>query len=161
MKLTFGIDPGHDGGIACIPGIAKSEVAALVWNDDGLDVLGLRRFIDDTLDVWGPCEPLIVIEKVHAMPKQGTVSMFTFGAGFGELKAVAKFCQIPWALVPPQTWKKSVLAGTDKSKGATVAWAHRTYPALVSALTKKSGLPHMGKVDALAIAHYGHYFHAR
>jgi hypothetical protein len=104
---------------------------------------------------------LLVIEKVHAMPGQGVTSMFTFGSGFGELKALAKILGAPWFLVTPQEWKKRVLAGTNKSKEATTEWAFRAYPSVQSALLKKSGLPHMGKVDALAIAHWGHYFAKR
>lgn len=158
MKVTFGIDPGLDGGYAILGTEAGPMVGPLPWHGSELDAnqlfLIVRSFFSRVDDL------LVVIEKVHAMPKQGTTSMFTFGCGFGELKATMKIVGCRWALVTPQAWKKAVLAGTDKSKGATVNWALRTYPSLHDVLTKKSGLAHLGKVDALAIAHYGHY-HAR
>ena len=159
MRVTIGFDPGKDGGYAMIGEGIPTVLGALPYIqtelDTGLLFHTMRHLLTKDIDV------LVVIEKVHAMPKQGSVSMFTFGSGFGELKALAKILAAPWALVPPQTWKKHVLAGTDKSKGATIEWAHRTYPDLVSGFTKKSGLAHLGKVDALAIAHYGHHFHPR
>ncbi len=160
MKVTIGIDPGLDGGYAILGDGAAPIVAALPWRDKELDAQLLLRVFQAFFRPRNH-ELVIVIEKVHAMPKQGTTSMFTFGSGFGELKAVVKIVGCPWVLVTPQAWKKLVLAGTDKSKGATVSWAFRTYPSLTTTLTKKSGLPHMGKVDALAIAHYGHHLHAR
>lgn len=158
MKITVGFDPGKDGGIAII-GDGFITVNALPFDGDELAMSTLVRFIGD--HVRAGDTPLLVIEKVHSMPKQGVVSTFTFGSGFGELKALAKILGHPWELVPPQTWKKHVLFGTDKSKGGTVEWAIRTYPQLRDHLIKKSGLAHMGKVDALAIAHYGHHFAKR
>jgi crossover junction endodeoxyribonuclease RuvC len=159
MKVTVGIDPGLDGGLAVLSEEEKPLAIPLPWVDKELDA----RRLYDTLNLFyrAPWDVLVVIEKVSARPGQGVTSMFTFGCGYGEIKATAKILGCRWVLVPPQTWKKHVLAGTDKSKGATAAWALRTYPGLTPTLAKKSGLPRMGLVDALAIAHYGHHFHAR
>lgn len=159
MNITIGIDPGKEGGLALLGSQHGPIVMALPYVGTELDTHRLYAFIKSVTHAMD--DTLILIEKVHAMPGQGVSSMFTFGSGFGELKALAKILGYRWDLVPPQTWKKSVLAGTDKSKGSTVEWAHRAYPAAVSELTKKSGLAHLGKVDALAIAHYGHHYHAR
>lgn len=157
MKVTIGFDPGKEGGACVLCDDAPPVVYAFTF--DGTELR--TRWIYDWIQDVPKDDTLVVIEKVHAMPGQGVTSMFTFGEGFGELKALAKILGHPWALVPPQTWKKHVLAGTDKSKGATVEWALRTYPNLQPELLKKSGLPHMGKVDALAIAHYGHHYAKR
>jgi crossover junction endodeoxyribonuclease RuvC len=159
VKLTIGFDPGKEGGYAYIGLPSGPLVGAFPFNGTELDMRRLWNTFEPVLSPYD--DVLIVIEKVHAMPGQGVTSMFTFGSGFGELKAFAKILGRKWELVPPQTWKKHVLAGTDKSKGATIDWALRTYPTIQKELLKKSGLAHMGKVDALAIAHYGHHYHAR
>ena len=164
MKSTIGFDPGKEGGFCAITSSGEAhEIVVAAFHFNGLEL--------DTNQLWHWCKqinsyysfniPTIVIEKVHAMPGQGVTSMFTFGSGYGELKALAKILAWPTIIVTPQEWKKHVLAGTDKSKGATVEWALRTYPSLQPQLLKKSGLAHMGKVDALAIAHYGHHFAKR
>lgn len=164
--ITFGFDPGKDGAIAWVsdtafdPGVGAEPFAFV---GDELDVALLQGYLFPPVgDVPAMRQPArLIIEKVGAVPvagrKQGGKSMFTFGSGFGELKALAKLSGYPWALVPPPTWKKAVLKDTDRSKGATVAWAARTYPSLK--LTRPRGGPHLGMIDALAIAHYGHFFH--
>ena len=160
MKRTIGFDPGKDGALCLIEGSQQPVVETFPFIGDELDTRAIWNWCRQVDDSYlNP--PTIVIEKVHAMPGQGVTSMFTFGSGYGELKALAKILGWPTAYVAPQAWKKQVLAGTDKSKGATVEWALRTYPSLQPRLLKKSGLAHMGKVDALAIAHYGHHFHQR
>lgn len=155
-KVTIGIDPGKEGAAALLSDNRWPEITPLPWtaNELGLHALysALIRFIEPHDQVH------ICLEKVGARPGQGVVSMFNFGEGYGELKGMLKLMQYPYTLVPPQTWKKHVLAGTDKSKGATAAWAIRTFPKLEKVLAKKSGLLHMGKVDALAIAYYGHHY---
>ncbi len=160
MKTTIGFDPGKDGGFCMMMEDRLPVLSTFPFNGLELDTRYIydwcRKIYDSYLS-----PPTIVIEKVHAMPGQGVTSMFTFGSGFGELKALAKILAWPTILVTPQEWKKNVLSGTDKSKGATVEWALRTYPFLQPQLLKKSGLAHMGKVDALAIAHYGHYYAKR
>lgn len=160
MKATVGFDPGKEGAFCLMQDGLMPVVVTFPFNGLEMDLRfiyeWLRRIDDSYLS-----PPTLVIEKVHAMPGQGVTSMFTFGSGFGELKALAKILAYPTILVTPQEWKKHVLAGTDKSKGATVEWALRTYPSLQPELLKKSGLAHMGKVDALAICHYGHYFAKR
>lgn len=160
MKTTVGFDPGKEGAFCLMQDALMPMVVTFPFNGLEMDLRfiyeWLRRIDDSYLS-----PPCLVIEKVHAMPGQGVTSMFTFGSGFGELKALAKILGYPTILVTPQEWKKNVLSGTDKSKGATVEWALRTYPSLQPDLLKKSGLAHMGKVDALAIAHYGHHFAKR
>lgn len=159
MKVTIGFDPGKEGAYAILFGEDRPKVGPFPFIGKELD---LRMLYCVLVSHDVPREDIyLVIEKVHAMPGQGVTSMFTFGSGFGELKALAKILGYRWALVTPQEWKKNVLSGTDKSKGATVEWALRTYPSLQPDLLKKSGLAHMGKVDALAIAHWGHHFAKR
>ncbi len=160
MKITVGFDPGKEGAL-CLIGLAGFPPVLWPFPFNGLEMDTRKIYEVLRAQVKSMDDPMLVIEKVHAMPGQGVTSMFTFGSGYGELKALAKILGWPTLIVTPQEWKKHVLAGTDKSKGATVEWALRTYPSLQPDLLKKSGLAHMGKVDALAIAHFGHHYHKR
>ena len=46
------------------------------------------------------------IEKVHAMPKQGVTSMFTFGYGYGGLRMALIAAGFPFQEVQPRAWQK-------------------------------------------------------
>lgn len=60
------------------------------------------------------------LEKVGAMPGQGTASMFSFGHAAGVVEGVASACNIPITLVTPQQWKKFTgLIGKDKDAART------------------------------------------
>lgn len=76
-----------------------------------------------------PCR-LIAIEKVHAMPKQGVVSTFTFGEGYGSWKGMAAALQIPLVEYRPQDWQPSFFRGMDRSLGKqrSVAYCSSVFP---------------------------------
>jgi crossover junction endodeoxyribonuclease RuvC len=47
----------------------------------------------------------LVVENVHAMPKQGVASTFKFGMGVGIIHGVAGALRLPLTLVSPTHWK--------------------------------------------------------
>jgi crossover junction endodeoxyribonuclease RuvC len=47
----------------------------------------------------------VVVENVHAMPKQGVSSTFKFGMGVGIIHGVAGALRLPLTLVTPNQWK--------------------------------------------------------
>jgi crossover junction endodeoxyribonuclease RuvC len=88
------------------------------------------------------------------MPKQGLVSTFRFGMGFGTWLGMLAALRIPHLAVAPQTWKKSILAGTTKDKGAAIQWAQRRFPGVSLLASTRSKVPHDGLADALAMAEF-------
>ena len=98
--IYIGIDPGKNGGIACI-GDGKNNSEAYPYSDDVLiNSLGL---------VCTKCwqnDVICYLEHVHAMPKQGVSSTFNFGMNFGFIQGVLKAYGISYELVTPQKWKK-------------------------------------------------------
>lgn len=96
----------------------------------------------------------VVIEQVHAMPKQGVTSMFTFGEGYGKLLGVIECLGLPYIKVSPQTWKKVVLAGTKKDKNAAIRYARGFYPD-IELIPKGCRTAHNGIADAVCLASYG------
>ena len=50
-----------------------------------------------------------VLEKVGAMPGQGSSSMFQFGRGVGMVEGIVAALQIPIEYVTPQAWQKAAV----------------------------------------------------
>jgi len=64
----------------------------------------------------------MVVENVHAMPKQGVSSAFNFGMGLGIIHGVAGALRLPLTLVAPTQWKSfHGLKGPDKERSRELA----------------------------------------
>jgi crossover junction endodeoxyribonuclease RuvC len=91
----------------------------------------------------------VVIEEVHAMPKQGVASTFRFGAAFGVAVGVIQATGLPMEFVQPAQWKKRAgVLRTAKDYARTRAL--ELYPH--ADLARKRD---QGRADALLIARYG------
>ena len=147
MTYIVGIDPGKKGGWA-----AKSLI-------DGEIVVGVMPLTGGEIDVR-PLLPLfqnaklVVLEKVHAMPGQGTKSMFTFGMGYGKLIGACQVLGTPFIQVAPTTWKKLVLTDTQKDKNAAIFHVKSKYPT-VELIQERCRIPHDGIADAVCLMEYG------
>lgn len=154
VGIIIGIDPGIQGGICAIEGsrivlIQKSPRIKLnrKWTFDGCEMSKILRSLLHL-------DPKVYIEKVGSMPKQGVTSSFNFGQGYGAWQGMFYALEIPFEFVTPQAWKKKVLAGTDKSKGAAILKAKQLFPKI----DLKPGrliTDHDGMADALCIAVFG------
>ena len=150
---VMGIDPGLDGGVALIlPGGVEAFVTPTIASGGG----GKRQFDIAGMLVLLERHPiaLAVIEAVGPMPKQGVVSTFRFGVGFGTWLGMLAALRIPHLAVTPHAWKKAILAGTTKDKGAAIQWAQRRFPEVSLLATARSKVPHDGLADALAMAEF-------
>lgn len=101
----MGVDPGANGAIVII-------------DDSSTVVAGLRLSKSTENDIWtfmtsNPCD-FALLEKVHAMPKQGVSSSFKFGMAYGRLRAFLTASRIAWREATPQEWQK----GLSLTKGA-------------------------------------------
>ena len=67
------------------------------------------------------------IERVHALPKQGVTSSFSFGLSYGLARGVLAALGVPVTLVTPQEWKRAFRLGSSKSEARTIAC--RLFPA--------------------------------
>ncbi|MCC2632160.1 MAG: crossover junction endodeoxyribonuclease [Ramlibacter sp.] len=91
------------------------------------------------------------LEQVHAMPKQGVTSVFTFGHAAGVVEGLLQGIGIAYTLVPPQTWKKrALLIGQDKD--AARSRAIQLWPTWRDLDLKGKG---QALADAALIARYG------
>jgi len=158
MAKYLGIDPGLTGGIALLTESSPADTGSSLnlwvmpttrWTKD-------RRMVDDVelsniLRSNGPIDHAF-IELVHAMPKQGACSMFSFGAGWGMVRGICAGLQIPYSLVTPQQWQKVMLAGHPKGSEKTVASGYWPAECFIARGCRKI---HDGLLDAALIAEYG------
>ncbi len=142
MNYYLGIDPGAKGAFACL--IESDVFMVYMMNKAGF--LTLADYLWQT-----KAHVVCCIEKVHAMPKQGSVSMFTFGEGYGWLKGVLDGYSIPYQEIPPQTWKKEFGLNSNKTKSVEVA--HQLFPH-VNLVPDGCKKPSDGMAEALLLALY-------
>ena len=146
-KIICGIDPGLKGGLGFVTldGKVRDFVSMPVLKNGAksvVDALGVAHL----LRAYKP--DYVAIEKVHAMPKQGVTSVFTFGRGLGIIEGVLAALQTPYIDVTPQVWQKSAFQGLEASMGKqrSIMAVRRRWPIVCG------GKVTDGQADALCIA---------
>ena len=142
MKPTAGIDVGMNGAIAVI---SDDGVYAIPFKDEiiGAVIAEAVHNLDDVM---------VYVENVHSMPGQGVASSFKFGSAFGQAVGALDALGVPYRLVTPQTWQKTIIGLPKKKDSAT---AHKR--ALKNEATRRfpACKPTLATADALLIAEYG------
>lgn len=140
-------DPGQAGAIAIIDG-ENVDAYPFPFNGDELDILVLSTYF-----LGEDC--FAALERVHAMPKQGVCSVWTFAQGYGELRGMLKTLSVPFIEPTPQAWKKLILAGMDWKgrKECSIEYVTKRYPQ-VNLKPGKKRVPHDGMADAICLAEY-------
>ena len=144
--LILGIDPGQSGAFAFMLNGRPGAV----------------ELLKDVSPAWIKANMIegntfACLERAQAMPNQGSVSMMTYGTGYGRVIGWLEALSIPFALVPPKIWQKQLHTGckSDDPKVRTLQAVEHLFPGLNLRATERSKKPHLGIVDAVAIAHYG------
>lgn len=165
---AIGIDPGVSGCIAVLDSAGRYRAhlhmpAIRDGKRQRVNAAHVVRFLREQLTVDGalyaldadprpaPCRPVpVILERVGAMPGQGTASMFSFGHSAGVIEGIVTALGLPLTLATPQAWKRTAgLIGTDK--GASLVVAARWFPD--APLTRKKDV---ALADALLIARHGY-----
>jgi hypothetical protein len=156
----LGIDPGTSGAWAIL--------------GEGGQVLEVGSFADRKRLELANID-FAILEKVSARPGQGVCSVFTFGVSYGIWQGMLENYKIPFELVTPQKWQKTVLdfvpahtpplknetpteatkrtkANRSALKAGIVAFIGRRYPDLRGFFSKKKN---WDVADAICIALYG------
>jgi crossover junction endodeoxyribonuclease RuvC len=68
-----------------------------------------------------PVPSVVVIERVHSMPKMASQTVFSMGDSFGVVRAVAATLGIPTVFVDPRDWKKHFGLTSDKEQSRAKA----------------------------------------
>lgn len=152
MQIVLGIDPGLAGALVAI-------------TPDGLDLRvmpvvaagGKQQYDERALVEWLTPYAIkhahVFIEAVHAMPKQGVTSMFSFGTGYGLLRGICGGLGLSYELVRPQEWQRVMLAGMPQDSEYLIA--SRLWPSVIWRATERCRKHHSGLVDAALIAEFG------
>lgn len=124
MKIVLGIDPGQSGALAWVCDGALIEVVDMPV----FEVRGKRKINAGALAgiIGKRAVDVVVIEAVHAMPRQGVSSSFNFGYGAGLLEGVCAGLNYSVHLVAPAKWKRAASLPADK--GACRQFAARYWP---------------------------------
>lgn len=141
--IYIGIDPGAKGALAVI-----SDFVTLVPFSEG-DYLSILK---DVSCMVQPQEIRCCLEKVSAMPGNGSVSMFNFGQNFGWIQGVLRAYKLPYQLIRPQAWKKEFSLNSEKAKSVTVC--KRLFPDVSLLPTPRCRVENDGMAEALLMAEY-------
>ncbi len=149
--MIAGIDPGLSGGIAFL-GVGGVEsfdmpVHRLTRGDKSKAEIDAHAIAEM---FWQHHVDHVFVEKVGAMPGQGTSSMFAFGKAYGVVIGVLATVAVPMTFVAPGTWKKAL--GVPAAKDGAKARASQLMPA---AANQWSLVKHHGRAEAALIALWG------
>ncbi len=150
--MIIGIDPGLKGAFAFLS--KKGKVKEVIDMPQEAKITG-KGFQVSALMV---CEILrdkkvtmAYVERVHAMPGQGVVSVFSFGRSMGVVETALAAFGIPVTFVTPHAWKKRAgLIGKEKDASRTLCLS--LYPGLANELKYKKNVD---RADAILIALHG------
>ena len=117
-EVIIGIDPGKQGGIAFNEG---GKVHAIKMPETLAD-------LRDALDPYRFGGGFAFLEQVHSSPQMGCKSLFTFGEGFGALKATLTCLHIAFQTVRPQVWQKAMQSMTKGDKNVSKRKAQELFP---------------------------------
>lgn len=143
--MYLGIDPGFSGAWGLIDHNGKYQSCG--------DMLHGEKFIFSRLihaeisQAIDKQDVEIIVEAVHAMPKQGVSSTFNFGVAYGGIIATIERLNSPWHLVTPQKWKKALKLDSDKNK--SLEMARELWP--LAPLSRKKD---NGRAEALLLAEF-------
>lgn len=140
--LIVGIDPGMSGGIAAV------ERGALLMAED-MPVLGGEIAVVELCEILHQLQPdFVVVEDVHAMPRQGVASTFKFGLHTGMVIGAVKAMSHPLVRMRPIDWKRANgLVRQDKT--ASRRLAQELWPGMAN---KFKLIKHDGRAEAALIA---------
>lgn len=145
----IGIDVGKKGAISLL-----EEDGTHVWTIDcpliGNDIN--FNSLSNSICFVEDRKAFCVIEKAQAMPKQGSVSMFNYGTGYGAYLGILSAYKIPYQKVSPRTWKKEFSLDSDKNK--SIIMAKQLFPSVD--VGKKDG-----RAEALLLAEYARRIYKR
>lgn len=143
MKLYMGIDPGFSGAWGMIDQNGKYWACGdMLHNDIFIDSRSVFAEMSQARDGQ---DLEIVVEAVHAMPKQGVSSTFKFGMAYGTAITLAQRFNVPMFTVSPRNWKKTFNLDSDKDKSLDLA--RELFPKAPLARKKDNG-----RAEALLLA---------
>jgi len=163
MSIIVGIDPGLSGAVTIINNgiVTIFDTPTMAINKTGKTKAGNNKtkkiFLEDEMAAILKAHALddmhVFMEKVHAMPKQGGVSNWTMGEGFGIWRGIFAALGLKRTFITPQEWKKAMGLPKGAEKKESCYRAKQLFPD--ADLFGPQGGAKDGRGDSLLIAEYG------
>lgn len=143
--IYIGIDPGKKGALAYM---MERHDGGYITNAVPMDMALVTLRMISRLGKPTRC----CLEKVHAMPKQGVSSTFTFGTQYGWIKGQLDAYGVSYQEIPPEKWKKEFGLNTDKQKSIEVC--RKLFPEADLRPSDRCRVDSDGMAEALLMAEY-------
>ncbi len=112
--IVASIDPGINGALAILD-LSNNNIVASVYSTPIKDIIKNKKKKKDyniesmaiLLEKYKGCNIVVIQEATHAMPQQGTASMYSFGRGAGIWEGIVGAYHFTQIFVSPMTWKKA------------------------------------------------------
>lgn len=161
--VILGIDPGLTGAYAALN--VSGDVVLIadlpIMRDASSAWIDADTLLSSLLTLR-PSNITAVIERVHAMPRNGSKGAFSQGCTFASTLATLQIARARIEFVTPVTWKRALgllgekdLTDTERKK-RSLDKARLLFPFMD--LSKQK---HHGRAEALLIAHWFHKSHQR
>ena len=122
--IIMGLDPGTSGGISIVE-TKQDELPQIIFCIKMPVISMYGKKIIDSKMIYDSINSfkidLSIIEKVHAMPRQGVTSSFQFGRNFGGIETLSYLFSKRVDYVAPAIWKKSLGLGSSKKESLDLA----------------------------------------
>tara|TARA_A100001015_G_scaffold304344_1_gene395400 strand:- start:1096 stop:1575 length:480 start_codon:yes stop_codon:yes gene_type:complete len=122
--IIMGIDPGTSGGISIVE-TKNHKLPQIVFFLKMPSISMYGKKIVDTNKLYKSISiykiDISIIEKVHAMPRQGVTSSFQFGRSLGAVEAISYLVSKRVDYVAPAVWKKYLGVGSSKKDSLDMA----------------------------------------
>lgn len=148
MSLILAIDPGLTGAIAFYDPSLPTQVTV-----HDMPVVDGEVEPNALIALIRTAKPsLAIIERVGPMPTDSRVSAFRFGASYAAGKVAVAVCGVPYHLVTPAAWKRSLkLGGGAEGKEQSRALALQWFPGSAALFARKKD---HGRAEASLLARY-------
>jgi crossover junction endodeoxyribonuclease RuvC len=145
MTAIIGLDPGLSGAVGIIDHTGRFIASIDMPHEN--KVIDTDKLWSEIAQSTAGMDKEFVLEIVHAMPKQGVVSVFNFGMAYMAAISVAQRSRWPTHYYTPQKWKKALGLTSDKKE--SLKMARELWPQAPLKLAK-----HDGRAESLLIAEF-------
>ena len=155
MQYIIGIDPGAGGALALIDWRGKYPGRLLEVVDTPTLKQNKGSWLDENIlyeilaKQWGHYDLVAFMEQVNAHATPSTSAAFSFGGYFHSVRAILGILNIPYELITPGEWKKTmkVQGKGAKSKELAISKAKQLWPSSEKVFLKSKD----GRADAALI----------
>jgi crossover junction endodeoxyribonuclease RuvC len=155
VSVFLAVDPGAGGALAFFrPAAGTLEIIdmPIVEVKRGMKMKNeiSPQMLAALIDARTSGLEMAIVEKVGAMPGQGSSSMYQFGRGVGMIEGVIASTRVPITYVTPQKWQRDL--GVRDGKDGSRARAAELFPAYAQMFARKRD---DGRSDAVLMAYWG------